>query len=183
MPSHHLNENNLFLLFMFCFDVRLLKTSEGFCSIRRVFGQIESTQSVFQTPSTRSGYFEIINFFFAYSPSVHTYPANPQFFNRLSRVEDLNALRIWNREVRSNPPGYFRNPMTLQTRIQSLPRKYLTWPLNEMPRLIAHALLTIFTKESWTLQRIRIRVDEQIRFEYVTCGPEHFCIRREKVVD
>ena len=42
----------------------------------------------------------------------------------------------------------------------------------QLARLMAHALLTIVTKESWILGRIRIRVDGQIRFEsgYVWMG-------------
>ena len=45
--------------------------------------------------------------------------------------------------------------------------------------LMAHALLTIVTEESWILERIRIRVERQIRFQYVTCGREISLIRRK----
>ena len=37
-----------------------------------------------------------------------------------------------------------------------------------------HAMLTIVTEESWILERIWLSVDGQIRFEYVTCGRESF---------
>ena len=48
---------------------------------------------------------------------------------------------------------------------------------------MAHALLRKVIEESWILEQSRIRVDGQIRLEYVICGCENFLIQQEKFVD
>ena len=87
------------------------------------------TSQIFR--QSRTCLFGLIRIFFlcgfAFRP--HVSGKSSTFWIRSPEGKVLNVQRIWNRVT--GRIRIFSKPMTLQTLIQSLPRQYLTWPLNE----------------------------------------------------